>query len=118
MPRAALVTRLLPRALVVAVVFGGCVLQTDRTQGLGDGEIHGAVRHADDGKPAVSTVIQIAGTDRAVSVDKAGAAFVVKDLVPGTWLLHFTEDVDGDGAADRALWLPVTTKFVPIPKNL
>ncbi len=104
------------RGLVLAGLFAGCVLPTDRTQDLGDGEIHGAVKR-EDKSPAKGALVHVAGSDRVTRVDDAGA-FVVRGLVPGTWVLSITEDDEGDGVAERAALVPVTLALAGIPRNL
>jgi hypothetical protein len=106
----------LSQGLILATVFAGCVLPTDRTEGLGDGEIHGrAVRS--DGKPASAALIALQGSSRVTTADADGA-FAFLGLVPGRWLVRVTEDDDGDGAVERGAYVPVDLLRAAVPKNL
>ncbi|HEY4222203.1 MAG TPA: carboxypeptidase-like regulatory domain-containing protein, partial [Myxococcota bacterium] len=105
--------------LVVVVLVGalaGCQYNTDRTKGLLDGEITGTALR-EDGSPAQGALIAVAGSQRVVAADAHGN-FAVTDLVPGTWILHITEDDQGDGVPERAAFVSATARFVPIKKNL
>lgn len=106
----------LRQGLVLASAFAGCVFPTDRTDGLGDGEIHARALRA-DGQPASAALVSLPGSSRVTAAAEDGT-FVLMGLVSGRWLVRVIEDENGDGAADRAAYVPVDLTRAPVPKNL
>ena len=109
----------LPRILLVGfllqpLVFG-CFYDLPRTEGLGDGEIHGRALHT-DGTPVAAARIVVAGTPRAAEARDDGA-FAVRGLTAGPWVLYITADEDGDGTPDSAARVTAVLVDAAIPRN-
>lgn len=107
--------RLLALPFLLQPLGFGCFYELPRTQGLGDGEIHGRALHT-DGTPAASARIVVQGTPRAAEA-QADGTFTVRGLSAGPWVLLIAEDADGDGTPESATRVSAVLENAAIPRN-
>ena len=93
-----------PRLLVALALVAlpmGCGFRFERGLDLEPGDVAGRALRKDAGGAAPFSRVEVLGTGR---VRRAGSdgAFVVAGMPAGAWAFRITEDVDGDGWADRA----------------
>jgi hypothetical protein len=86
--------------VVAGLVFSGCELE--RSEGLGEGEIHMVVTD-EGGDGVVGALVSVLGTGVG-AISAEGGVAVVKNLHAGDFALRVSVDEDGDGVADLAAY--------------